>query len=100
MRFWTRGSGTSRLEPALPTSSVGAAVAVAARRLPRTRPWYADVWVQMLRRKPLGTIGGVIVAGLLAAPLLPPPLPPDRVAPTSPSQPVIPVKSAPPPRPA
>jgi peptide/nickel transport system permease protein len=70
MRFWTRGSGTSRLEPALPTSSVGAAVAVAARRLPRTRPWYADVWVQMLRRKPLGTIGGVIVVVMLAAAVL------------------------------
>ena len=32
-----------------------------------TRPWYLDVWVQMVRRKPLGTLGGVIVAVMLAA---------------------------------
>jgi peptide/nickel transport system permease protein len=37
---------------------------------PRTRPWYADVWVQMLRKKPLGTIGGVIVVVMLAAAVL------------------------------
>jgi peptide/nickel transport system permease protein len=37
---------------------------------PRTRPWYADVWVQMMRRKPLGTIGGVIVVVMLAAAVL------------------------------
>ncbi len=42
-------------------------VAVNLRRLPRTRPWYADVWIQMLRRKPLGTAGGVIVLVMLAA---------------------------------
>jgi len=54
----------------LPTSSVGAAVAVAVGRVPRTRPWYADVWVQMLRRKPLGTIGAVIVVVMLAAAVL------------------------------
>jgi peptide/nickel transport system permease protein len=35
------------------------------RALPRTRPWYADVWVRMLRRKPLGTLGGVIVLAML-----------------------------------
>jgi len=34
---------------------------------PRTRPWYVDVWVQMVRRKPLGTVGGVIVLLMLAA---------------------------------
>ncbi len=61
MRFWTRGSGIASGRPAVPTSSVGAAVAVAVRVPPRTRPWYADVWVQMLRKKPLGTIGGAIV---------------------------------------
>src|SRR5213593_3472621 len=27
----------------------------------RTRPWYLDVWVQMLRRKPLGSTGAFIV---------------------------------------
>jgi peptide/nickel transport system permease protein len=35
------------------------------RRPPRTRPWYLDVWVQMVRRKPLGTLGGVIVLAML-----------------------------------
>ena len=33
----------------------------------RSRPWYLDVWVQMVRRKPLGTAGGVIVLVMLAA---------------------------------
>jgi peptide/nickel transport system permease protein len=70
MRFWTRGSGIASGRPALPTSSVGAAVAVAVRVPPRTRPWYADVWVQMLRKKPLGTIGGAIVVVMLAAAVL------------------------------
>jgi peptide/nickel transport system permease protein len=31
------------------------------------RPWYTDVWVRLLRRKPLGTLGGVIVLGMLLA---------------------------------
>src|SRR3989442_4828721 len=70
MRFWTRASDIDSHRAALPTSSVGAAVAVAVPRPPRTRPWYADVWVQMLRRKPLGTIGGVIVVVMLAAAVL------------------------------
>ena len=35
------------------------------RALPRTRPWYTDVWLRMLRRKPLGTVGGVIVLAML-----------------------------------
>lgn len=33
------------------------------------RPWYTDVWVRMLRRKPLGTIGGAIVLVMLLAAL-------------------------------
>src|SRR5882672_7333292 len=70
MRFWTRASGTASGQPALPTSSVGAAVAVAVVVPRRTRPWYADVWIQMLRKKPLGTIGGVIVVVMLAAAVL------------------------------
>ena len=37
------------------------------RSLPRTRPWYTDVWIRMLRRKPLGTIGGAIVLVMLLA---------------------------------
>jgi peptide/nickel transport system permease protein len=40
------------------------------RALPRTRPWYTDVWVRMLRRKPLGTIGGVIVLTMLLGAVL------------------------------
>jgi peptide/nickel transport system permease protein len=67
MRFWTRASATDR--PVLPTSSVGAAVAVAVVP-PATRAWYIDVWVQMLRKKPLGTIGGAIVVVMLAAAVL------------------------------
>src|SRR5882672_10720715 len=68
MRFWTRASDTGK--PVLPTSSVGAAVAVAVARPPAARAWYVDVWVQMLRKKPLGTIGGVIVVVMLAAAVL------------------------------
>ncbi|MEK7713917.1 MAG: ABC transporter permease, partial [candidate division NC10 bacterium] len=40
------------------------------RRAPATRAWYLDVWVQMVRRKPLGTIGGAIVLVMLAAAVL------------------------------
>jgi peptide/nickel transport system permease protein len=38
--------------------------------LPPARPWYTDVWFRMLRRKPLGTIGGVIVLVMLLAAVL------------------------------
>ena len=38
-----------------------------AAKAPRSRAWYLDVWVQMLRRKPLGTVGAVIVLIMLAA---------------------------------
>jgi peptide/nickel transport system permease protein len=37
---------------------------------PPARPWYTDVWLRMLRRKPLGTVGGVIVLGMLLAAVL------------------------------
>ena len=40
-------------------------VAIDIGQVPRTRAWYTDVWVRMLRRKPLGTIGAVIVLGML-----------------------------------
>jgi len=43
---------------------------VAAARAARTRPWYVDVWVQMVRRKPLGTVGALIVVVMLAAAVL------------------------------
>ena len=41
-------------------ATVPADVALARRAPARTRPWYLDVWVQMVRRKPLGTMGGAI----------------------------------------
>lgn len=40
-------------------------VVVPVDALPPARAWYADVWVQLLRRKPLGTIGGIIVLAML-----------------------------------
>jgi len=42
-----------------------ARVAVEVGRVSPVRPWYTDVWVRMLRRKPLGTIGGAIVLVML-----------------------------------
>jgi peptide/nickel transport system permease protein len=48
-------------------ASTTVVVGMDVRRLPRTRPWYADVWVRMLRRKPLGTLGAVIVLAMLLA---------------------------------
>jgi peptide/nickel transport system permease protein len=54
-----RGFDTSAAEAALPP-----------RRVARPRPWWADVWVRMLRSKPLGTAGGLIVLVMLAAAVL------------------------------
>jgi peptide/nickel transport system permease protein len=39
-------------------------------RAPAVRAWYLDVWIQVVRRKPLGTMGGVIVLVMLAAAVL------------------------------
>src|SRR5215510_12411539 len=50
--------------------STGDTVTFAQRTAPRTRPWYTDVWIQMLRRKPLGTMGAGIVLVMLAAAVL------------------------------
>ncbi|HSB41185.1 MAG TPA: ABC transporter permease [Methylomirabilota bacterium] len=47
-----------------------AAVALPPRRAARPRPWWADVWVRMLRSKPLGTAGGLIVLLMLVAAVL------------------------------
>jgi peptide/nickel transport system permease protein len=52
------------------TVAPSSAMAVDIRQLPRTRPWYLDVWVQMVRRKPLGTVGAAIVLVMLAAAVL------------------------------
>jgi peptide/nickel transport system permease protein len=49
---------------------VAGARALEARAPARARPWYVDVWVQMLRRKPLGTVGAVIVVAMLAGAVL------------------------------
>ena len=51
------------------TTAVGIAsrVAIAA---PPARRWYIDVWVQMVLRKPLGTLGAVIVLVMLTAAVL------------------------------
>ena len=42
----------------------------ARERRSRTWPWYVDVWIQMVRRKPLGTLGAVLVVTMLAAAVL------------------------------
>ena len=70
MRSWIRASATSR-QPALAGApAAGATLALPAARRQGTRPWWTDVWIQMLRRKPLGTMGSVIVVVMLAAALL------------------------------
>jgi peptide/nickel transport system permease protein len=70
MRSWIRASATSRNTTLAGTPLSGAAVALPARDRQGTRPWWVDVWVQMFRRKPLGTIGSVIVVVMLAAAVL------------------------------
>ena len=45
-------------------------VALAARPRGRSHPWYLSVWGELLRTKPLGTIGAVIVALMLGAAVL------------------------------
>ncbi|MGH2611138.1 MAG: ABC transporter permease, partial [Tepidiformaceae bacterium] len=51
-------------------SGEAVAITLPAPALRATRPWYLDVWVQMLRRKPLGTVGGVIVILMLSGAVL------------------------------
>ena len=48
-------------------STTVASLPVAARKAPKTRAWYVDVWIQMLRRKPLGTVGLAIVLVMIGA---------------------------------
>jgi peptide/nickel transport system permease protein len=45
--------------------SPSSTLALDVRRLARTRPWYIEVWITMVRRKPLGTIGAAIVILML-----------------------------------
>ena len=54
MPSWTRGSATASAAAVPP-------LGFAARTPAPARPWYVDVWSQMLRKKPLGTAGAVIV---------------------------------------
>jgi peptide/nickel transport system permease protein len=67
MPSWTPASGTTSAAGA---SAVEDARALELRPAPRARAWYVEVWGQMLRRKPLGTVGGVIVLVMLAAAVL------------------------------
>ena len=69
MPSWTPASDTTSAGTAA-AAAVDGGAALQLRRLPRTRAWYVDVWVQMLRRKPLGTAGAVIVAVMLAGAVL------------------------------
>jgi peptide/nickel transport system permease protein len=70
MPSWTPASDTtSPRGSAAATVDAGSAV-LNLRRLPRTRPWYTDVWIQLLRHKPLGTLGGLIVVVMLGGAVL------------------------------
>ncbi|HEY3067871.1 MAG TPA: ABC transporter permease [Methylomirabilota bacterium] len=68
MRSWIRASGTAERDAGILVPVADPAARTAAA--PRTRSWYVDVWVQLLRRKPLGTLGGLIVVVMLAAAVL------------------------------
>jgi peptide/nickel transport system permease protein len=83
-------------EPALATAvgPGGAAGVLNVRTLPRTRPWYWDVWVQMLRRKPLGTAGAAIVLVMLAAAVLADMITPYGFAQTSLRERLVPMNAA------
>jgi peptide/nickel transport system permease protein len=71
MRIWTRASATADLANTAPVLDDALRAQPALGGVRRTaRPWYVDVWFQMLRRKPLGTVGGVIVGVMLAAAVL------------------------------
>ena len=51
-------------------SAIGAPLPRVAATPPRAWAWYLDVWVQMVKHKPLGTLGAVIVLGMLMAAVL------------------------------
>jgi peptide/nickel transport system permease protein len=73
MRSSTRASATAKSVGGELRSSSEASPGLARAvplRGPAARPWYLDVWIQMLRRKPLGTMGGAIVLAMLAAAML------------------------------
>ena len=69
----TRASATAERGRGEPGSAAGASQAsrgTASLPAPAVRAWYLDVWIQMARRKPLGTMGGVIVLVMLLAAIL------------------------------
>jgi peptide/nickel transport system permease protein len=70
MPSWTPASGTTSGGDGAAGVAMGAVGALDVRALPKTRAWYVDVWFQMLRRKPLGTVGGAIVLAMLTAAVL------------------------------
>jgi peptide/nickel transport system permease protein len=74
--------------PAPPT------IALDVPRLPRTRPWYVEVWITMLRRKPLGVVGGVIVLAMLLLAVLADTLTPYGFAETNLRERFVPVSAA------
>ena len=72
--LWTRALGFRRLAVSQLAPETGGAAASAlslpARDEARSRPWWLDVWVRMVVRKPLGAVGGAIVLLMLAAAVL------------------------------
>lgn len=48
-------------------ATIPTTIALPVSRPPRSLPWYAEVWIQLVRRKPLATVGAVIVLIMLAA---------------------------------
>jgi peptide/nickel transport system permease protein len=66
----TPASGTGNPGAALGAGLAAPGAGLDVRVLPRSRAWYWDVWVQMLRQKPLGTTGALIVVVMLAAAVL------------------------------
>jgi hypothetical protein len=65
MPSWTPASDTTRSRGSAAVAVEPGGAAVNLRRLPRTRAWYTDVWIQLVRHKPLGTLGAVIVIVML-----------------------------------
>jgi len=73
MRTSTRASATAKpsgAEPRAPSEALPGHPRAVPLRAPAVRAWYLDVWIQVVRRKPLGTMGGVIVLVMLAAAVL------------------------------
>ena len=70
MPSWTPASDTTRSRGSAAVAVEPGSAAVNLRQLPRTRAWYADVWIQLVRHKPLGTLGAVIVIVMLGGAVL------------------------------